>query len=133
MSHSDSPNTGTVRADVLLTIAEVAERLGVSRPAASLLADIGKLGDVVTGSDGHRRVRASAIEECRVARSERTNDAASPRAAGVNAGLYGYSERYFQKRTVADLLAEMPDGLPRVPGWDEMPDVGFEVPRVSKC
>ena len=27
---------------------------------------------------------------------------------------------------LADLIAEMPDGLPRVEGWDEMPDVGRE-------
>lgn len=27
---------------------------------------------------------------------------------------------------LADLLAEMPEGLPRVEGWDEMPDVGQE-------
>ncbi|MEN9373050.1 MAG: hypothetical protein RIR79_602 [Pseudomonadota bacterium] len=28
---------------------------------------------------------------------------------------------------LADLMAEMPDGLPRVEGWDTMPDVGLEV------
>jgi antitoxin ChpS len=28
---------------------------------------------------------------------------------------------------LADLLAEMPDGLPRVAGWDETPGVGLEV------
>lgn len=28
--------------------------------------------------------------------------------------------------TLADLLAEMPDGLPRVEGWDDMPTVGLE-------
>ncbi|MDI3260287.1 MAG: AbrB/MazE/SpoVT family DNA-binding domain-containing protein [Sinobacteraceae bacterium] len=28
---------------------------------------------------------------------------------------------------LADLLAEMPDGLPRVEGWDEMPAVGKEI------
>jgi antitoxin ChpS len=27
---------------------------------------------------------------------------------------------------LADLLAEMPDGLPRVEGWDDMPSVGLE-------
>ena len=27
---------------------------------------------------------------------------------------------------LADLLAEMPDGLPRAEGWDEMPVVGRE-------
>ena len=28
---------------------------------------------------------------------------------------------------LADLMAEMPDGLPRVDGWEETPDVGMEV------
>lgn len=27
---------------------------------------------------------------------------------------------------LAELLAEMPDGLPRVEGWDAMPPVGLE-------
>ncbi|MDP2788073.1 MAG: AbrB/MazE/SpoVT family DNA-binding domain-containing protein [Pseudomonadota bacterium] len=27
---------------------------------------------------------------------------------------------------LADLMAEMPDGLPRVEGWDEMSSVGLE-------
>jgi antitoxin ChpS len=27
---------------------------------------------------------------------------------------------------LADLMAEMPEGLPRVAGWDEMPEVGLE-------
>jgi len=27
---------------------------------------------------------------------------------------------------LADLMAEMPEGLPRVEGWDEMPSVGLE-------
>ncbi|MBK5965504.1 AbrB/MazE/SpoVT family DNA-binding domain-containing protein [Thiocystis minor] len=27
---------------------------------------------------------------------------------------------------LADLIAEMPDGLPRVVGWDDMPSVGLE-------
>ena len=28
---------------------------------------------------------------------------------------------------LADLMAEMPEGLPRVDGWDEMPAVGLEL------
>ncbi len=31
------------------------------------------------------------------------------------------------KYQLADLMAEMPDGLPRVEGWDNMPAVGREV------
>mgnify|MGYP003583876165 FL=1 len=28
---------------------------------------------------------------------------------------------------LADLISEMPEGAPRVEGWEEMPDVGKEV------
>ncbi|SDK14156.1 antitoxin ChpS [Methylophilus rhizosphaerae] len=28
--------------------------------------------------------------------------------------------------SLADLMAEMPEGLPRVEGWDEIPSVGLE-------
>jgi antitoxin ChpS len=28
---------------------------------------------------------------------------------------------------LSELMAEMPDGLPRVEGWEEMPPVGLEV------
>lgn len=28
--------------------------------------------------------------------------------------------------SLENLLSEMPDGLPRAPGWDDMPDVGKE-------
>lgn len=28
---------------------------------------------------------------------------------------------------LADLMAEMPDGLPSVEGWDDMPSVGLEL------
>lgn len=31
------------------------------------------------------------------------------------------------KYKLSELLAEMPDGAPRVEGWDEMPDVGREM------
>lgn len=31
-----------------------------------------------------------------------------------------------QRYKLADLMAEMPEGLPRVEGWDEMPSAGLE-------
>lgn len=33
------------------------------------------------------------------------------------------------KYKLSDLLAEMPEGAPRVEGWDEMPDVGREMAK----
>jgi len=29
--------------------------------------------------------------------------------------------------TLAELMAEMPEGLPRIEGWDAMPAVGLEI------
>ena len=31
-----------------------------------------------------------------------------------------------RKYKLEELMAEMPDGLPRVEGWDDMPSVGLE-------
>lgn len=33
-----------------------------------------------------------------------------------------------QRYNLAELMAEMPKGFPRVEGWDEMPAVGLENP-----
>ena len=43
--------------DLLLTTAEVATRLEVSRPYIAMLCDAGKLGNVVKTEDGHRCAR----------------------------------------------------------------------------
>ncbi len=82
--------------------------------------------------DGHRWVHVSAVDGYLAVRNKQNEGVPSPREAGADAGLYDYPERRFQKRTASDLLEEMPDGLPRVPGWDAMPDVGLEVPHVPK-
>ncbi|WP_426399477.1 excisionase family DNA-binding protein [Ralstonia sp. R-29] len=95
---SESTEVGAGCADVLLAIAEVADRLGVSRPYASMLADVGKLGQVTVAEDGHRRVRASAVDEYLAAREKQTEGAPSPREAGVDAGLYDYPERHPRRR-----------------------------------
>lgn len=50
------PKAEAVRGDALLTIVEAAERLRVGRPVASMLADAGKLGEVVTAEDGSDRI-----------------------------------------------------------------------------
>lgn len=48
--------------ELLLTTAEAAARLGMSRPYVSMLCDQGKLGDVSRSEGGHRRIRQSAVE-----------------------------------------------------------------------
>lgn len=57
---------GTQRAadgDELLTTADVAAQLGMSRPYVSMLCDQGKLGEVTRSEGGHRRIRQSAVNQ----------------------------------------------------------------------
>lgn len=49
--------------DALLTTAEAAAQLGMSRPYVSMLCDQGKLGEVSRSEGGHRRIRQSAVDE----------------------------------------------------------------------
>jgi excisionase family DNA binding protein len=46
----------------LLTTAEVAAQLGMSRPYVSMLCDQGKLGEVTRSEGGHRRITKLAVE-----------------------------------------------------------------------
>ena len=79
-------------ADALLTTAEAAAQLEVSRPYVSMLCDSGKLGQVVTTEGGHRRIRASAVQAYLAARTTQHEGAVSPRQAGVDAGLYEHPD-----------------------------------------
>jgi excisionase family DNA binding protein len=57
---------GNRRADAsadLLTTAEVAAQLGMSRPYVSMLCDQGKLGVVTRSEGGHRRITKLAVED----------------------------------------------------------------------
>lgn len=87
--------------DGLMTTAEAAAKLEVSRPHVSMLCDQGKLGEVVMTEGGHRRVRASAVDAYLAARTKQHESAKSPREAGVEAGLYDYPEGHF-KNVVRD-------------------------------
>lgn len=49
--------------DEMLTTADVAAQLGMSRPYVSMLCDQGKLGDVTRSEGGHRRIRQSAVTQ----------------------------------------------------------------------
>lgn len=48
--------------DPLITTAEAAAQLGMSRPHVSMLCDQGKLGHVTRSEGGHRRIRQSAVD-----------------------------------------------------------------------
>jgi len=91
----------TPAADALLTTAEAAAKLEVSRPHVSMLCDQGKLGEVVMTEGGHRRVRVSAVDAYLAARTKQHEGAKSPRLAGVDAGLYDVPEGHF-KNVVRD-------------------------------
>ncbi|HEY8907559.1 MAG TPA: helix-turn-helix domain-containing protein, partial [Rhodoferax sp.] len=81
--------------DALLTTAEAAVQLEVSRPHVSMLCNAGKLGDVVMTEGGHRRIRASAVQTYLANRAKQHQGAVSPRRAGVEAGLYAYPYGHF--------------------------------------
>jgi excisionase family DNA binding protein len=96
-------NSGVSRApaspeDSLLTTAEAASKLEVSRPYVSMLCDAGKLGEVVMTEGGHRRIRASAVESYLAARIRQSEGVPSAREAGVDAGLYDHPDGYFQNK-----------------------------------
>lgn len=93
----DLPTAGqTPESDGLLTTAEAAAKLEVSRPHVSMLCDQGKLGQVVMTDGGHRRVRASAVEAYLNIRTKHNARAKTPREAGVSAGLYDFPEGHFK-------------------------------------
>ena len=81
--------------DALLTLAEAATRLDVSRPYAVMLCDAGQLGEV-TLECGRRRVRASAVEAYVAARVREREGAPSPREAGIAAGLYAHPDSHYR-------------------------------------
>ena len=49
--------------DALVTTADAATQLGMSRPYVSMLCDQGKLGEVHRSEGGHRRIRQSAVDQ----------------------------------------------------------------------
>jgi excisionase family DNA binding protein len=53
----------------LLTTAEAAHQLGMSRPYISMLCNQGKLGEVHRSEGGHRRIRQSAVDKYKTAHS----------------------------------------------------------------
>jgi excisionase family DNA binding protein len=81
--------------DALLTTAEAAVQLEVSRPHVSMLCNAGKLGEVVMTEGGHRRIRSSAVQTYLATRAKQHQGAVSPRRAGVEAGLYAYPDGHF--------------------------------------
>ena len=70
----------------------VAYELGVSRPYASMLMDLGKLGEVRHEDGAARCVRLGAVMTYRVKRDAAVADAPTPRQAGVEARLYSWSD-----------------------------------------
>lgn len=82
--------------DALLTTAQAAEQLEVSRPYVSMLCDQGKLGEVVMTEGGHRRIRSSSVQAYLAARTTQHARVPSPRQAAQAAGLYDFPDGYFK-------------------------------------
>ena len=74
----------TVDGDDLLTTADVAAQLGMSRPYVSMLCDQGKLGEVTRSEGGHRRIRQSAVTQYRQAHGAHAESAQAARANKSN-------------------------------------------------
>jgi excisionase family DNA binding protein len=83
--------------DSLLTTAQAAVQLEVSRPYVAMLCDAGKLGEVVITEGKHRRIRQSAVDEYKAAQIRAHEGALSPREAGIEAGLYAHSDARYVK------------------------------------
>lgn len=75
-------------AEEMLTTAQAALRLDVSRPYVTMLCNAGKLGEIVLTEGGHRRIRSSAVDAYAAQRAGVPAGAERPRGAGVAAGLY---------------------------------------------
>jgi excisionase family DNA binding protein len=63
--------------DELLTTADAAAQLGMSRPYVSMLCDQGKLGAVTRSEGGHRRIRQAAVDAYKKTHVDRPGPAAN--------------------------------------------------------
>lgn len=83
--------------DAWLKTADVATRLGMSRPYVSMLCDAGRLGEVSKTEGGHRRIRQSAVSAYLAAQKVANAGAQSPREAALAAGMYAASDKAYAK------------------------------------
>lgn len=90
----------------LLSTAEAARILGMSRPYVTMLCDSGKLGPIETTDGGHRRIPRDALERYRAQSSAQYKDAPTVREAGLEAHLYDHDDGHFSN-VVRGLDAEM--------------------------
>ncbi|MDB5999656.1 MAG: putative excisionase, DNA-binding [Rhizobacter sp.] len=85
--------------DRLLTTAEVATRLGMSRPYVSMLCDQGKLGEISKSEGGHRRIQPQVVDAYQAAQKLAHTETLSPREAAASGNMYAVSEEDFIKGT----------------------------------
>lgn len=84
-------------ANELLTVPQSATMLDIGRPAVIMLCEAGKLGEVIIGQDGRRRIWASAVRAHLAERKKRQKGVPSPRQAAVEAGLYDLSDEEWKR------------------------------------
>lgn len=92
----------------LLTTAEAATRLGVSRPHVAMLCDAGRLGEVVVTEGGHRRIGRAAVEAYLSSQSRGTGVPETPREAGLAGGLYSRPDTDFVNAGRRQAAADTP-------------------------
>jgi len=90
-----SPGMSAGSSDRLLSTAEAARLLGVSRPYVAMLCDNGKLGPIETTDGGHRRITLAAVDQYREASLKQHADAPTLRQAGIEAGLYDHDDSHY--------------------------------------
>ncbi|WPB55457.1 helix-turn-helix domain-containing protein [Xylophilus sp. GOD-11R] len=79
----------------LLSTAQAAAILGMSRPYITMLCDSGKLGPIEVTDGGHRRIPRDGLERYRLQSAAQHHDAPGMREAGVEAGLYDHDDSHY--------------------------------------
>lgn len=81
----------------LLSTAEAAKILGMSRPYVTMLCDSGKLGPVQMTAGGHRKISSGAIENYKIQSTAKHQGASTMREVGLEGHLYDHDDGHYSK------------------------------------
>ncbi|MBG7622095.1 hypothetical protein I5R65_21695 [Herbaspirillum sp. AP02] len=109
-------------ADAVGDVNDILERLGEAG-CLDALVGIGAAGRIALDFS---RSAASLEQAIRSAIADVKTAIPTAELYSVELEQGGENADAILKKKLADLLAEMPHGLPRVDGWDDMPSVGLE-------
>jgi len=82
----------------LLSTAEAAKILGMSRPYVTMLCDSGKLGPVQMTAGGHRRISSGAIENYKILSTSKYQAASTMREVGSEGRMYDLDDGHYSKK-----------------------------------